>query len=261
MKSRDKAIAAPVLSAGIAILVCAVPARAADTLETFDRGASDAEVYVGITGLDSTLDGIGEFTELAMGFGISDHLSAWLVACISTDMAGGNPGAGFSTGIFGTVLDRDRFQLDLLLDVSLAGHLLEDLSIGPAFELNWDLFPDRGLWGLYLRAGVPISGCKLAPENHPGHVRQWTVFTLLGSYVMVRPGHQILLEIDVTFHIAPHLPDHPVEPGAVAIGYNVTLGPTVELVTEVALDIPAWGNGPSIAIMAGLILTLPVTQQ
>jgi hypothetical protein len=228
------------------------PAQAADTIETFDPGPSDVELYAGV-------DGIGAsgtmFLEHVVGFGIAPWLSALVGASVSSGCDLEGVSAGFAASLFGTPLDTDHVDLDLVIDVSSERPGLDGFSAGPALELNVDLEPDLALWGAYLRTGVPAYGRRSSSPEHPGHVPTCSFVGTLGTYLTFRPGHQILLEAGMTVHLGPAGADRRVEVGGVAVGYNVEIDHSAELILEVFLDIPQAGEGFSAGIMLGVIGT------
>jgi hypothetical protein len=235
------------------VLVASAEADAADTVEIFDKGPSDAEFYVGLDGLKAGSKP-GVYGEYLAGFGLVERLSAYLTSTVALD---GAVSAGFGAGIFGTPVDRDHFDLDLALDVGSEGPGLEGFSIGPALEMNFDLEPDLALFGAYLRAGTSIEAYKLSSRPHEGHRPTLALVTAVGAYLTLAERHQILLELDAAFHPLPRGEDRAVEVGGAALGYNVALGPVVELITEVFVDIPMKGESLSAGLMVGVILTLP----
>jgi len=136
------------------------------------------------------------------------------------------------------------------LDVS-AG---ERFQLRPALELNFDADPEMRTWGLYLRAPPPIYGRKFdTGEPHATFHLEATT----GGYVRVAAAHQVVLEYDMTYHLDPGEDERRTEIGSVALGYNVTLSDAVEIINQVALDIPQGDEKPSVGLMTGLIATLP----
>lgn len=234
-------------------------AGAADTVEVWAKGPTDAELYVGLEGIGPEKEGRNTRFEYLAGFGITDRISAYLMGSLDASWALTGLGAGFGAGVLGTPLDTDHVDLDLFIDVAACGPGLRGFSAGPAFELNLDLEPDLALWGVYLRAGVPVEGIKLASPAHPGHGIFLSIPVVLGTYYTVRGSHQILLEADVTFHALPSGVDRKVEVGGASLGYNVVLGRVAELITEVFLDVPQRGEMFSVSVMVGVVLTLPVS--
>ncbi|MBW2263561.1 MAG: hypothetical protein JRG91_16490, partial [Deltaproteobacteria bacterium] len=209
----------------------------------WEPGPTDAEVYVGYTGIGLGREEGGPQVEYLQGFGLGHTLSAFLSATVQ---AAGDTSAGFAGGFFGTPLDSDHVDLDLMLVLGQEWRRLEDFSVGAAFELNLDLAPDLSLFGVYMRGCVHLGGAL-----HVG------VETILGTYVTLSERHQILLEADAEFALNPSDRWSAVQIGGIALGYNVRLHDAVELITELFLDIPQAGESFSTGVMVGLILTMP----
>ncbi len=235
-------------TAGLAlplVLVIASEARAADTWEGWDPGPSNAEVHAGYSGIGLPGGEHGPGMEYLQGFGLGHTLSTFLSATVQ---AVGATRAGFAAGFFGTPVDTDHVDLDLILVLGQEWRRLEDLSAGAAFELNLDLAPDLSVWGVYLR------GCI-----HMGGALEASVEAILGTYVTLRQRHQILLQADATFVLNPDARADAADVGGIALGYNVLVHDAVELVTELILDVPRAGEALSAGVMLGVILTLPGT--
>ncbi len=163
-------------------------------------------------------------------------------------------------GLFGTPLQTDHVDLDLFMDLRAGGPELGELRIGPSLELNLDADAEMQTWGLYTRAGVPIlrraqatAGCET-----PEYQLVLIVESTLGAYLHLARGHQLLLELDGTLRPSPADDERRWELGGVALGYNVVINESVELITQLNLDLPqARGDGVSVGLMTGFILTLP----
>jgi hypothetical protein len=189
-----------------------IPSLAVDTLETFDEGAWDIESYLEIGSRSLTGDCL-------IGYGIRDRLSAYV----------GTTGSDLYLGVFGSPLETDHFDLDILLGAGESEFLL-------AVEMNYDADPDQGSWGVYLRTGIPSgSGLLFNP----------------GAYLTVADGHQVLLECDIRTDR-----DH-LEVGGLALGHNVEVHENIEIVSQVCLDVPRGDNEIEARLTLGLILTIP----
>jgi hypothetical protein len=227
------------------LLVIAAEARGADTWEGWDPGPTNTEVYVGYSGLGLPLGEQGPGVEYLQGFGLGHSLSTFLSA---TMQVAGATRAGFAAGFFGTPVDTDHVDLDLILVLGQEWRRLDDFSAGAAFELNLDLAPDLSLWGGYLRGCVHMTGGRTV-----------VLETILGTYLTLAGMHQLLLEADVSFLLSAAEMADAVEVGGIALGYNVLVHEAIELVTQVFLDIPQPGESVSSGVMVGLIWTLPST--
>lgn len=239
----------------LALVLLAGPARAADTIETFDVGATDLELYVGVDGFgpknqDRTLS-----TEVVAGFGIVDGLSLYVVTALEANHRFADGAAGLGVGLFGTPLDTDHFDIDLVLDVGAGGPGFSELALAPMAEFNLDLDPGMGSWGLFVRAGAEIAG-QAAPE---GEAMPPSVAVLFnpGTYLTIAGRHQLLLEYDMA--ILPATSDAPaaVDVGGLAVGYNVVLAEPIELVTQLFVDLPQEGEEAAVGVTVGFVATLP----
>ena len=237
----------------LAALLLAGPGHAADTIETFDVGATDLEFYVGLDGLgprgqDRTLS-----TEVVAGFGIVDGLSLYLATALEANHRFVDGSAGLGVGLFGTPLDTDHFDIDLVLDVGAAGPRFSELSVAPMAEFNMDLDPDMGSWGVFVRAGVEIAGRAGEEEAPPGVA----VVINPGTYLTLGDRHQLLLEYDMA--IVPATADAPaeVDVGGLAVGYNVVVAEPMELVGQLYADLPQKEQETAIGLTLGFVATLP----
>jgi hypothetical protein len=141
---------------------------------------------------------------------------------------------------------------DLFLDLS-AGEVFE---VRPALELNFDADADADMstWGLYLRAPFAIYGRRFDDGgSQPTFHFEGTV----GAYARVAPAHQLLLEYDMALRPDSEPGDRRTEIGGLAAGYNATLSDAIELVNQVAVDIPQGGEKAALSVMTGFIATMP----
>ena len=244
----------------LAGLLVAGPALAADTVETFDVGATDLEFYVGLDGVGPKQQDRTLSTEFVVGFGIVDGLSLYTTGALEANHRFVDGSAGLGVGLFGTPLDTDHFDIDLVLDVSAGGDHFTELAVAPMAEFNLDLDPEMGSWGLYVRAGAEIAG---QPTEQGDEAAGPAVAVLLnpGTYLTIAGRHQVLLEYDMA--IAPRTADQEagVDVGGLALGYNVTLADPFELVTQVAVDIPQEGEQAEVGFAVGFVATLPSPAQ
>lgn len=246
------------------ILVPAGAAQAADTIETFDVGATDLEFYSGYDGIGlDKYDGVVA-GELVLGLGLIDGLSATLgVSAEANERLGAGAGAvGF--GLFGTPVDTDHFDLDLSWGMEISG---SDFSLAPGIEMNFDLKPDLALWGMYVRINPTLTGRDESSEDDPATLavdesKPKFAFApgmgmTLGTYWTIAEKHQLLLEADTTLLFDPADDERTFDFGGVALGYNVMVHPSVELITQVYLDIPQEDDKFSVGVMGGIVVTLP----
>ena len=78
----------------------------------------------------------------------------------------------------------------------------------------------------------------------------------IGAYATLAQRHQLLVEYDMAW-----LPDHlageaAMAVGGVALGYNVSVADELELINQVAPDVPQAPDSLSASVMTGFIATL-----
>jgi hypothetical protein len=79
----------------------------------------------------------------------------------------------------------------------------------------------------------------------------------VGAYWSLDERRQLLIEFDATAHDHAEGPESGYEVGGVAVGYNVMLHDTLELINQVRIDLPQSGEKAATGFMVGLIATLP----
>lgn len=235
------------------------PARASDTTETFDPGATDIELYATADGLGRAAAERAFSADLVLGYGVMERLSAYLGTTLLGDGTLGSGAAQPFLGVYGTPLETDHIDIDLFLGLAVADG---SLHVAPAFELNLDSDPTLLGWGLYLRGGVDLSNRRLPAHTHDGEQLlsglAWSADATLGAYWTVHERHQLLLELDAAFQLAPGPDERAAELGGVALGYNVGVHEAIELITQVWLDLPQEpAEPPALAATAGFIATIP----
>ncbi len=246
------------ISMVVAAFCFASPARAVDTVETWDVGATDLDFYVGYDGFGLSRADRQLSSNLMAGFGIIERLSAYLAATISSDELFDQGAGEVNLGIFGTGVETDHVDLDLFLDFSIGGEGFSEFQVAPALELNLDLAPDLRTWGVYFLLALPIYGREpIADGSGGGRETATHIEATVGTYVTIGERHQILVDYEMAFHPMARGDDPSVEIGSVGFGYNVVLHDSIELITEVRVDIPAEGEDPSVGFMTGFIATLP----
>jgi hypothetical protein len=236
---------------------------AADTIESFDVSALDVEMYVGGSGfgLEKSEQTLGASTVL--GYGLLNRLSGYMAfgAETNTYLVEGDGGIAF--GIFGTPLDTDHFDADLLADLSLDGGNMSELTATPGLELNFDLEPDQGLWGLYAQGEPTISGreteesaASADPDAETEYEYVWTMNYTLGSYVTLGERHQILAEYYRAETRNPAEGEPGLEDQLIAVGYNVAVHDRLELVSDFAFHLPRDNEDFYWGITVGFIGTI-----
>jgi hypothetical protein len=230
-------------------IVCSgfsLAARALDTVETFDPGSVDVEMFAGFHGIS----GAGRHSEglnfdLALGYGFIDRFSGYAAAQIGSNAGFTKALGGAGFGIFGTPVDTDHFDMDLMLEFGFGDF---GVALTPAVEFNFDLKPDLKLWGMYFRVEEVLTGDIEAAS--PG-LAPYTVLTA-GTYWTITPRHKLLAEYDMTVANNPAVGERALDVGSVALGYNLMIRDNLAFVSAVHCDIPQAGEvvtfGASIGI-------------
>lgn len=249
--------------AGALILMMAQPARAADTIETWEKGATDVELYGGYDGMGLAAGERIAYGDVLIGYGIAPRFSAFLGMTLEGSDAFSQGSSTHYFGAFGTPLDTNHFDLDLILEFSQGG-FDQTFEIRPAVELNYDQQPDMSTWGLYVRAPLPIYGRRFTSPLHPDESRAETTYhleTSLGAYLSPATGHQILAEYTMGYHPSARDDERAFDLGGVALGYNFMLTEELEAITQLTLGIPQDDESWSVSAMVGFIATLPSPAQ
>ncbi len=249
----------PVLGAigavGLAMAV-PTPARAADTTETFDAGAADVELYLGLDGLGNRRVDREVLGEVLVGYGLADRFSVYLASSLAANesLEAGHPDVSF--GFLATPVDTERFDLDLTLELGAGADGFDVQQVVPGLEANLDLDSALGPWGLFLRAGLPlVREPHVRADGSTAHRTGHSLELNPGIHLAVAEGHQLLAEYALA--LVPGEDDEPAtwENGGAALGYNVVLSETLELITQASL---APGDDKWVAgLMFGFIATLP----
>lgn len=241
----------------LVISIGCIPAKAADTTETWDAGAADVDFYLGFDGIGHGEEGVIA-GNIMIGYGLVDRLSAYLGLALEAANRLSKESGDLRLGIFGTPLDSDHLDLDLFLEIGAAGPNFDEFRIVPALELNLDLKPDRSSAGFYLRAALPLHARSRSGSSMSGDSSLvFDVEGVIGAYMTIAKSHQLLVEFDTLFHQHPAEGERSSEIGGIAFGYNVVLNPTIELICQVYFDIPQTGEAFAAGVMIGLIATLP----
>ncbi len=234
----------------LVLLLWTAPAAGADTIETFEPGFSDLEIYAGGTGLGLPRGESAPFAEVVAGFGVTPSLSLSLAAYLPGRCRLQDRDPAFEAGGFGTPIDTNHLDLDLGYAIAHDG---ETVALTEWFELNLDRRPELSAAGLYLKGCLSgLVGGELEPD-----AGRLGAGALLGGYVTVARRHQLLLEIDGTW-----MPG--VEPTASCrklgeghLGYNLQLLDTLELIHDLGVDLPQGGDRVSFSLFLGVIASLP----
>lgn len=229
------------------------PVHAADTVETWGRGAKDVDFYLGHERCRSSLERTS-FSDAMFGYGVADRFSVYAGFTMERAGAAAFSGSGFYAGAFGTPIDLPHLDVDLFVHAGRTGG--GGWEVAPAFELNLDRHPERQSYGLYLRGSLPVAwlpasagapaGTDVALDINPG------------AYLTIARRHQLLVEWCTTLRYGASS-GTPAE-NRVAFGYNVVLSERVELVNEISMALGATGSERrvhAVGFTSGFILTMP----
>ena len=237
----------------LAFAGCPCHTRAADTYETWDAGATNFEVYSLVDGVGLTQEDQGFAGDMVVGWGLVDRFSAYFATTLESNGAMTSAEPAMTMGVFGTPVNTDHFDLDLALDVTLAGEGMSEPTIGPTLELNYDADPGMATWGLYTRSGLATYGSEREDVN----VRHTDLALTVGTYWTLAPDRQLLLEYDAMVHDKIDIDNRRFEHGALALGFNTMIAGNLELISEVRVDIPQADESSSLGLMLGVISTMP----
>lgn len=237
----------------VSFVLFAGDALGADTVETWEAGTGNFELFSEFAGVGSAASDQGLASAVLLGWGVANRFSAFAATAVSADGNLANAEPELILGAFATPYESKHLDFDLGLDMVAFGPGLQEAMIVPAFEINLDRTPDLSTMGLYLRGAAKIAGGDADIDEVHRHVD--LAFTL-GSYFTLSPSQQILLQYDIVVHDEPEpgVPD--VERGALALGYNAMLNDSLELITEAWLDVPQNDEDAHLGLRVGIIATL-----
>ncbi|MBW1807419.1 MAG: hypothetical protein JRJ19_04935 [Deltaproteobacteria bacterium] len=239
------------------ILMDRSPIQAADTVETWAVWATNVDFYLGFEGIGPKEHDRKIYGDIMLGYGLLNRFSAYLGTTLLGNEYFSDGSAEFYLGIFGTPVDSSHFDLDMFLDISIGGPGLSQFQLQPSIELNFDLEPEQRSGGLYLRAGVALYAQDQSSPSPADQEIGFHVETTLGAYYTIKEDHQILLEYNMRHMLSPGDDRSAVEVGGIALGYNVTIDDSLEIISQLFFDIPQIDEPFSTGIMLGLIATLP----
>jgi hypothetical protein len=170
------------------ILLSSIPANAADTTELFGPGPCEVDFFAGFDGIGLTADEQGISGDMMLGYGVLGLLSSYLGIALSENGQLADGAADLYLGIYGTAIESDHIDLDLVLDFSSAGAHFDRFRITPSTEVNFDLDPEMQSWGAYLRAGLPVYGRETPAEDPAEPAEEETSFHVeatAGTYLTI----------------------------------------------------------------------------
>jgi len=248
-----------------------VTARAADTVETYDEGAVDFEFYLGGDGLNLPKYEKTVFSNVLVGYGLLPRLSGYISLGAESDEYLTYGQGGYSFGVFGTPLDTDHFDIDLMMDVGMSGESLNAIGVTPALELNFDLRPDMELWGLYVRLEDGLAGRDESVADDPAtpdidetetrYEFTQSLSQTYGTYFTIAERHQILAEYYYSYNTNPARGELRSDSGGFALGYNVSIVDNLELITQVNCHPGHDHQDATWGASVGIIVGIPKTKQ
>ncbi len=239
----------------VAGLLLSKGAHAADTTEPFDPGLSDLEVYFHVGPAPSGATGLETISDLVVGYGVNERVSCAFGTSLE-NVARARTGS-VAAGMFANLMDTAHVDLDVYGGAWLPLDGSRTVETVGGVEINLDLAPDLEVAGLYARLEWPMLLQARGAGEPPAVSSPPRMDYLVGAYVTLEERHQLLLELPAGLSLE-HGIMQPVLPGEVAIGYNVALGPSVELISQVTLDWRARTDQSS-SIVTGLMLGTIVT--
>jgi len=241
-----------------AILLCrTLCAQALDTTEPYGARVVDAEYYLGYGGVGLSPSERKLSHEFILGYGIGQRMSVYAGSHLSSDQKDFATDTELLAGFIGTLLDGPRLDLDLMLEAAAASRELGALRWAPSIEFNFDADPAMASWGAYLRAG--IEGRRERGELGKD-ARSWQKRTDLGlnpgAYWRISERHELLVEYDQTIALgSDRSPEEDTK--GFALGYNLLLSGTFELISQIHRDFPRAGNRARLGLSVGFIATHP----
>lgn len=228
-------------------------AHAADTTEPFDKGAVDAELYLGVADPDTAAGQLA--TDLVFGYGLTKRLSLTVAVTFEQALREQTRNSHVHLGGLFNLFDTTHVDLDLQFCSHVGGAAFDSWQVVPGFELNIDSDDQRGGVGLYLRAGVAFGSHPEATEGVHRVLFSWELPLTTGAYWTVARGHQLLLEADMGLMPQSDAPRR-FNLGGVAVGYNLELTSWLELINQLHVDVPQADEAVGYAATTGVIMTL-----
>jgi hypothetical protein len=251
---------------------------AADTIEVFNPGGfTDFEFYLSYGGIGLPKEERAATPEWLAGASLTDSLSTYIAGSYSFSEAFFALGqVGVNLGVFGTPIDTDHFDLDLMFDVGFLGATTSSFIFTPGIELNYDTSPDMDGFGLYLRLEPGWSNEKTEAPSALTTIRSDTeseeivdgawcgtldseqtliVATTPAFYWVFLPDQQFLAEFNFHWQASADQGERLIHIGGLTLGYNLTINDSIELINQVFFDFPQETEDFSIALTVGAIFS------
>ena len=176
-----------------------------------------------------------------IGAGITDRIATALSYNVESDEFFSQKGDELRIGLFVNILDKSMFDLDFNASVCKEGCL----NFGT--EITFD----------FTKTGIQLSmGQSIENRGDPKDERTGAFETAPLVYYMVRENMQLLAGMDFALPFNADPDAKSFEVGGAGLGFNVGLSHTVELITEINIDIPQTGEKSSVGFMVGYIATI-----
>jgi len=236
-----------------------------NTYELYDVGATDFELYMDFTGL-----GLGKYektisTSALLGYGFNDRFSGYFYGIAMANEYFNEASGGLGFGLLSGLIQTERIELDLIFNIETFA--FSSFSLNPFIEFNY--YFDKEKWrnsGFYIWLGETITGRDDSTPDDPTTttieaVTDYSIIAstdlLFAAYYSLYEKHRLLLQFDMLFNHYTNPGEDIVGIGGVALGYNVFITDTIELLTSLSFDIPQEGEDFSVGIGAGLVIGMP----
>jgi len=237
------------------LLTVSVSAWAVDTVEPFALGASDFELYAGSEGLGQGLSAVTFTEDAVLGYGLTERLSATLSGSVVSDRRHRVVEQAVSAGLYGTAVDSGLLDLDLFLAWGMVDDTSPRTELVTGLELNLELSEA----GLFLTAFETFGGREqeAVTGSPPDTERTFTTELGLGAFLDVAEGHQLLALFESSLEHVPEPGSSVTEGVGFALGYNVMVSDSLELINEVGVLVSSGDASSSFGLSSGFLATLP----
>ena len=238
------------LVTAVACLLVSPTAYAVDTTEPYAPGLSDVEFYAGADGSAGRGEAGRVNAASVVGYGITERFGAYVGAAFDDSMHFDDPAGEFALGVLGSPVSSRHLDLDLLFDALVAGPALDIFALRPSFELTLNSHSDMSGFGVFVLGAFPVTRDPLSKDL------EVDLTGTAGAYLRVHPRHELLAAYRMAYHTRVTPGVHQLEIQDVALGYNVVVSSTFELITDLHLDVPQDGQEWCIGGYLGVIATL-----
>ena len=231
-------------------------AQAADTLETVPDDNFYMETTFGALNLGQEAQRTMISASVMLAYGMNDRLTSYIIAGGNTNLYMTKGVTNLGVGLYGVLVKMPHFKLDLGLQAGVGRTglttsvgrsrmaLKDEFVLAPSLELNFDLKKDEKFIGFYLVFQEIFTGVE---EEKDGQLLGYftpSSYLRAGAYWSIVPGkYQVHLQFDMNINhfdttIITDLVVPAVDIGGIAVGFNFFVTETIEILTEVYIDIP-----------------------